>query len=129
MEKPRSDESRFLNALRSLWTTFLEGFAQRLDLFSLELEEEKQRLITVVVLSMVAAFAAFMGFLLLNLFVILLSWDSHREVVVLSMAGFYLAVTLGIALWLRQRSRTVPPPFHASLEEFRKDCAAISEDS
>ena len=130
METNRSDESRFLGALRRLWGTLLEGLAQRLDLFSMELEEEKRRILTVIIVAMVAAFSAFMAFLCLNLVVILLSWDGNRVLVVILMAAFYLVLAGVAALWIRHHLRAAPPPFAGSLEEFRKDCANItSEDA
>ena len=127
METPtRTDDSRFLDALKGLWRSLLVGLAQRFDLFSLELEEEKQRVFTVVFVAMVAAFSTFMMFLCLNLVILLLSWDGNRLLVALLMAVFYLAVAGGAALWLRHHMRSAPPPFAASLEEFRKDCANIT---
>ena len=74
----RMDDSRFLDALKGLWRSLLVGLTQRFDLFSLELEEEKRRLLTVIFLVMVAAFSAFLAFLCLNLVVILLSEDFWR---------------------------------------------------
>lgn len=127
MENPtRTDDSRFLDALKGLWRSLLVGLTQRFDLFSLELEEEKQRVFTVVFVAMVAAFSTFMMFLCLNLVILLLSWDGNRLLVALLMAVFYLAVAGGAALWLRHRIRSAPPPFAASLEEFRKDCVNIT---
>jgi uncharacterized membrane protein YqjE len=130
MENTPSNESRFVSALSRLWKTVLVGLSQRLDLFSMELEEEKRRILTVIIVSLVAAFSAFVAFLCLNLVVILISWDGNRVLVALSMAAFYLVLAGAAALWIRHRFRTTPPPFAASLEEFRKDCASItSEDA
>ena len=128
METKTNDDSRFIMAVRRLWKSLLEGLTLRADLFSLELEEEKRRAMTVAFLAMVAAFSAFMAFLCLNLVVILISWDGNRLLVAVLMAAFYLAVAGGAALWLRHRIRTSPQPFAASLEEFRKDCASISSE-
>ena len=130
MERTRNDESRFLGALRRLWGTLLEALEQRLDLFSMELEEEKRRLLTVIIVAMIAAFSVFMAFLSLNLVVILLSWDGNRMLVAILMAAFYLVLAGVAALWIRHHLRAAPPPFAGSLEEFRKDCANItSEDA
>ena len=118
MDSPvRSDDSRFLDALKRLWKSLFEGLGQRFDLFSLELEEEKRRIFGVVFLAMVSAFSAFIAFLCLNLVVILLSWDGNRLLVVVLMAAFYLLLSAGVAVWLRHRIRNAPQPFSATLEE------------
>lgn len=127
MDTPRhGDDTRFLDALKGLSKSLLEGLNQRFDLFSLELEEEKQRLLTVLIVSLVAVFAAFMAFLCLNLVIVLLTWDSNRLLAVGLLAGFYLVLALGAGLWIRQRITNAPQPFAASLEEFRRDTETMT---
>ena len=128
METKTNDDSRFIMAVRRLWKSLLEGLTLRADLFSLELEEEKRRAMTVAFLAMVAAFSAFMAFLCLNLVVILVSWDGNRVLVVFLMAAFYFVVAGAAALWLRHRIRTAPTPFATSLEELRKDAESIKRE-
>ena len=123
---PRNDDSRFLDALKGFGKSLVAGLAQRLDLFSVELEEEQRHLLTVLFLVLATALSAFMAFLCLNLVVILLSWEGNRLLVALMLATFYIALAGGAALWLRRVIGPSHRPFAASLEEFRKDCASIT---
>ena len=80
MDSPaRGDDARFFDALKQLSRSLLEGLGQRLDLLSLELDEEKRRVFGVIFLAIVSAFSAFIALLCLNLAILLLSWDSHRR--------------------------------------------------
>lgn len=129
MNKTRSDSSSgWSEALKRFAAVLVQGLEYRLDLLFLEFQEEKQRLLGALLLAMSAAFAAFLGFLSLNVLLILLFWDTHRILVVALMCLFYIAVALSIVFWLRQRLRTDPNPFSTSLSELRKDLSFVEGD-
>ena len=129
MNETRSSSNRnWSEALKRFSAVLLQGLDYRLDLLSLEFQEEKQRLLGALFLAMIAAFAAFLGFLCLNLLVILLFWETHRVLVVVLMCVFYIAVALSIGVWLRHRLRSEPDPFSASRSELRKDMSFLEGD-
>ena len=129
MNETRSSSNRnWSEALKRFSAVLLQGLDYRLDLLFLEFQEEKQRLLGALFLAMVAAFAAFLGFLCLNLLVILLFWETHRVLVVVLMCVFYIAAALSIGVWLRHRLRSEPDPFSASRSELRKDMSFLEGD-
>src|SRR5262245_64817383 len=82
-----------------LWGSLLEGLHLRVELFSLELGEERRRLADLALSALIAVFALFMVVLSLNLLLLALFWDTHRVVVaagsweffaVMSAAGWYV---------------------------------------
>jgi uncharacterized membrane protein YqjE len=123
-----SSNKKWSEALKRFAAVLGQGFEYRLDLLFLEFQEERKRLLSALFLAMVAAFAAFLGFLCLNLLVILLFWETHRVLVVVLMCVFYIGTAISIVLWLRNRLRNEPDPFSASLGELRKDLSFLEGD-
>jgi uncharacterized membrane protein YqjE len=120
--------SSWSEALKRFSAVLMQGLDYRLDLLILEFQEEKQRLLGVLFLAMIAAFAALLGFLCINLLVVMLFWETHRVLVVVLMCVFYIATALSIVMWLRHRLRSEPDPFSASRSELRKDLSLLEGD-
>lgn len=115
----------------------LKGFAAslvaivhtRLDLLSTELEEERARLGSVLVMLFVALFCLGVGVVLLALLIVVAFWESHRLLALSGLTAFFLAggaAALGIA---RRRLRTKPRLFAASLAELSKDRQHLAQRS
>ena len=64
-------------ALRQVLGSLTEGVRYRGELFALELNEEKNSLISLLVLAMAALFSLFLSFLSLNILLLVLFWDSR----------------------------------------------------
>jgi uncharacterized membrane protein YqjE len=120
------EESRFFASLKRASGVAWQGLEYRFDLFATEFREDRRRLIVLAVLAQVALFAAFMSFVCLNVFVFVIFWDTHRIAVAVILSSLYLAVTIATIACIRWRSKTAPRPFQASLEELRKDRAALT---
>ena len=123
-----SSERKWSHSFRRLSAVLVDGLECRLALLALEFQEEKQRLLGGLILALAAAFAAFLGFLCLNLLLVLLFWETHRIPVVILMCGFYIAAALFTGAWLRHRLRTEPDPFSTSLGELQKDLSFLKGD-
>jgi uncharacterized membrane protein YqjE len=119
------DESKFADSLKRINAAAWQGLEYRFELLATELHEEKQRLLILGALTQVALFAAFMAFLCLNLLVLVVFWDEHRVAAALILAAFYLLVASAGGLYVHRRARNAAHPFSASLEELRKDRAAM----
>jgi uncharacterized membrane protein YqjE len=114
-------------SLGRIWSWTVEGALDRVDLFTLELKEERIRFVGVLLAGVLVSLFGFMTFLLLNATILALAWE-HRVVVLLSMLGAYSLLTLGLALALWYRVRHGAPPFASTLEELRKDRKAFFGD-
>lgn len=93
----------------------------RLELLSTDLEEEREHLSSLLVLTLAALFFAGIGVVLATILLVVAFWDTHRLLVLGLLTGFFLAAGLaagGVAL---HKARTKPRLFAASMTEFSKD--------
>ena len=103
-----------------------QGLEYRIELLANELQEDKRRLLVLVALSQVAFLSAFMAFLSLNVLIFVLFWNTNRTTVAIALSAFYLAVTVAVAAVIRWRSKNAPHPFATTIEELKKDRAALT---
>ncbi|MEK7334229.1 MAG: phage holin family protein [Candidatus Binatota bacterium] len=68
----------FFHSLNSLAATFVAVLQTRADLISTEIEEERERLKEMILLTVVALFCVSLGVLLFTLLVVVVFWDTHR---------------------------------------------------
>ena len=110
-----------------LWGSVLEGLHLRIELFSLELGEERRRLTGLALSALIAVFALFMVFLSLNLLVLALFWDTHRVAVAAGSCALY--ALLAAAAWIYHvlRSRRQAAPFAATSAVLAEDERALRE--
>lgn len=118
-----------VDSLARLAATVLETLHTRLELFSIEVEEEMARYSSYLLWIVVALFCAGIAILLAILLVVVLFWDSHREAVLLSLIGVFAGVALYLAWWLRVSMRNKPRLLAYSLEELKRDTAALRRTS
>lgn len=98
------------------------GIAQtRLELISVELQEEVGRAARLLVWAFIALFAAGIGLFLGALVLIFAFWETHRVLVSVLMVGFFFTMALAAALVLRSKLRHGPTPFDATIAEFKRD--------
>ena len=117
------------DSLKVLTATLIAIAHTRLELFSTELEEERVRLSSMLVWTLVALFCAGLGVVLATLFVVFVLWDTHRLLALGIPAILFL---LGAALaWLvvRGKARAKPRLFAASLTELSKDRKELTSRS
>ena len=109
------------SSLRALGATLFALVCARAELIAVELQEERERTGQKLVLAVVAAVFLAMGMLLVAFLVVVLFWDSYR----LLAAGGVTVLYLGIGAWalarMREMNRTSPPPFAATMREFKND--------
>jgi len=106
------------DALQSFWG-LLE---KRLELAAIEFQEQRHRLIHQLVWIAASVVLALLALFTATILVIALTWDTAaRNWVIAGLALVYA----GGATWCVQQLRRIvaqsPPPFAATIEEFRKD--------
>ncbi len=93
----------------------------RLELASIELTEERERLKRLLVLLIAGVVAVAFALLAATLGVIAYFWETHRIGAIVAVTLFY-ALIGAIALWrLAELRRDAPEPFAATLAELAKD--------
>jgi uncharacterized membrane protein YqjE len=109
-----------MQSLRGLAATALDVLKTRFELLVNEFEEERVRILELLVWG-VAAFVFFVFSLLLFTFaLIVLFWDTHRLLVTVLLGVAYLVVAVVLFTVARARAQR-PKVFKASLEELAKD--------
>lgn len=97
----------------------------RMEVLAIDLEEERERLSTLIALLLMALFLIGVGLVLATLLIIALFWDTHRLPVMAGLTGLFLIGGV-IATWMAVRKmRTLPRLFAATLALLYRDTARL----
>lgn len=110
-----------LDSLTMLAATLVAIAHTRLDLLSADLEEGREHLLSLLVLALAGLFCLGVGAVLASMLLVAAFWDTHRLLVLGSLAGFFLAVGMAAWVFAMHKARTKPRLFAASLSELLKD--------
>lgn len=111
-----------------LGDTALGLLRDRLELISIELQEEKFRLIRLLIWLGLAILAGVLAMVFLTTTVVYLFWEEARIQVLAGFTIFYAAL-LALAIVRLRRTFTDPKPFSATLDTLKEDCACIRKRS
>ena len=114
-----------LGSFRALGDVLLGTVQERLELFSVELQEEKFRLVATFVWISAAVFSAMMAIAFASLTVVYLFWESARLAVLAGLTITYTAAAVAIVLGFRRYLGRQPSPFLATRQELGADRACI----
>lgn len=110
-----------VQSVRNLAATLLAVFHTRLELLVTEIEEERVRLLQLLLWAAAALFCLGIAVMLLVLLLIALFWDTHRIAVIAALAAAFgaggIAIALGARGLVQRRSRL----FSATLDELARD--------
>jgi uncharacterized membrane protein YqjE len=101
--------------------TALEAVYDRVELVSIEAQEEKERLIHLFVFAGVVVFLGNMTVVMLTLTVLYLAGTGVRGPLMIAITILYLAGTVWGYLALRKKLATAPRLFDDTLAELKKD--------
>lgn len=119
--------SGLVASVQRLTASLLAILSTRLELLANELQEERLRLLQMLLFALFAVFCFATGLLLLNAFIVVLFWDSHRLAVLSGLSLVYLAAGAVLAMVLRAKLGAGSKIFSASLAEFNKDRQALRD--
>jgi uncharacterized membrane protein YqjE len=112
-------------SLRSSVATLIDIGATRLELAATEYEEERLRLLRLLISTIATLLLLSMAVLLATTFVIVLMWDSHRLLAIGVLAvGFALAALVSALGWRRRLSQK-PAFMAATVAELQRDADAL----
>ncbi len=121
MSEEAGRKGGLLSSLRCLTSTLIEVLYTRVELFAVELDEERRRITRALWLAAVGAFCLSLGILLAVLFLVVLFWDTHRLLVLGILAFGFLAAGIAALLTFRVRLAERTRLFSQTLEELRRD--------
>lgn len=113
-------ESGLLAALRRLGATTVELLYTRLELVATELEEERNRILRLLLLAVAAGFFLALGIVVLTFFIIILAWD-NRVLAAGLLTAAYLGIGAILAVIARDALKAHAKLFAATLAELKKD--------
>lgn len=117
-----------LGSFRALGEGLLATVQDRVELVSLELQEEKFRLVQTFIWISAAMFAGVMALTFTSLALVYLFWESARLVVLGGLALFYGGASLAIIIAFRRYLARQPRPFANTIEELNEDRACIPDE-
>jgi len=118
--EPR-ESGGILQSVRDLAATAVALIQTRFELLVTELEEERVRLLQLLLWVTGALFFTAIGILLLSILVVAIFWDEHRILALSVLSGIFLAAGFGMAVGVGKRIKDRPGMFSASLGELGKD--------
>lgn len=118
---PGGQSPGLVQSLRRLAATLIALLQTRLELLATELEEERVRLVQVLLWGCIALAFLLLGVVMLTLFVVVLFWDAHRVLVSGLLALTFIAIGLAAVAVARSRARARSRLFSASLAELAND--------
>lgn len=110
-----------MESLKRMVGTLLAICQTRLELLSNEMEEERLRIEQKLLYGSVALFCFGMAIMLLTVFIVVLSWDGHRLLVLGVLATLFFAIGLMVLNTLRRVAAEKSRLFSASLAELADD--------
>jgi uncharacterized membrane protein YqjE len=113
--------SGILASLRRIADTVLSSIHNRVELFALELEEEKHWLIKTLLWTAGTLFFGVLAITFFTLTVVLLSPDEAKRWVLIVFCVVYLGLFLGACRGLRKLLKSKSPPMSDTLSELKKD--------
>lgn len=125
MSSTTTNASGFMGGLRMLGDSLFECVQDRMQLFAIELQEEKFRLIQIVIWISAVVFTGMMAAIFASITLVYLFWQSAPLATLGSLTVFYgLSLTAAI-LRLRFYLTRLSHPFAASIEELNEDRSCI----
>jgi uncharacterized membrane protein YqjE len=128
MDETRQDTGGLLATGRRILRSLHCLAHARLDLFLVELQEERVRLFGALLLIGACLEFAFMALALLTATVVVIFWEQHRILVMVSLTGIY-AAGAGWLYWRIRRQLAAWQSFPSTLEQFKKDQTCLENQS
>ncbi len=129
METATPAPAGFLRSFRALGDGLLATVQDRLDLLSVELQEEKFRLIQTFIWISAAVFTGMMTIAFASLTLVYFFWASARLAVLGGLTIFYAGALVAILIAFRRFIARQPSPFSATRQEIGEDRACIRNHS
>ena len=129
METPSTPSAGIIHSVRTFADNMLATVEDRIELVSVELQEEKFRLILTFIWISAAVFTAMMAIAFASLTLVYLFWESARLYMLGGLTVFYAAVLVIIIVSFRRFIARQPSPFSATRQEIGKDRTCIRNES
>jgi len=127
-DTPSQSGEGLFTSLKNLTVSLIAIIHTRLELLSTDLEEGRERFISLLAMIFVALFCLCFGAVLLTILVVVVFWDTHRLLVLGSLTGVFLMSGAILGALAIRALKSMPRMFEASLAELIKDHQEIDTD-
>lgn len=94
----------------------------KIELISIELQEEKRRLLEILILASFAILFAILALIVVSFTIVAFYWDSpHRLSILVGMSVLYVVVSGMLFLRLQKKAHLATKIFQATSDELKKD--------
>ncbi|MEI2418125.1 phage holin family protein [Orrella sp. JC864] len=115
------------NTVGAISTGLVSLVRTRVEIFGLELAEEKTRLVKVLGLAFAALLFLALGLLVLSILVAVMVWPTENRYLALgALAALYGLIGLFLLLRLRRHLVLGPAPFAATVQELGRDADMLA---
>lgn len=129
MDFPSTPSAGILDSIRGFADTLLATVHDRLELISVELQEEKHRLIQTFIWICAAIFTGMMAITFASITLVYLLWESARLAALGGLTLLYTAALVTIIVSFKRYVARQPKPFAASLSEIKVDRVCIRPEN
>ncbi|NWA00049.1 phage holin family protein [Pseudomonas gingeri] len=109
------------SSTRRLGAAFLGLLHSHVELFGIELQEQKARTVSLLLFAGLALVFALLLLIGLSALVLILVWDTYRLTGIIGLCAFYTLAALFCGLRLKSAIFDESSPFNATLEELAND--------
>lgn len=120
-----ADSGDLMSSVRRLGRSLLGHVHTRVELFTVELQEEKLRALNLVLWLSVAVAFGMAGILIAVGVLALFLWQTAGYAGLIGLAVAALAAAAGVFWSVRHRILHGPEPFAGTVDEFRKDAECL----
>jgi len=106
---------------RRLGAAFLGLLHSHVELFGIELQEQKARTVSLLLFAGLALVFALLLLIGLSALLLIVLWDTYRLPGIIGLCVFYTLAALFCAMRLRSAIFDESSPFHSTLEELAND--------
>ncbi|WP_095061082.1 MULTISPECIES: phage holin family protein [unclassified Pseudomonas] len=106
---------------RRLGAAFLGLLHSHVELFGIELQEQKARTVSLLLFAGLALVFALLFLVGLSALVMILFWDTYRLPAIIGLCVFYALAAIFCGIRLKSAIYDESSPFHGTLEELAND--------
>ncbi len=118
---PNAPQGGLRGAARRLMESATGFLSAKFELIGIELQEEKRRVLELLVLAATALIFGMLALTLLTFSIVVFFWDSHRMAALFALCGVYVVISAFLFLRLQRKTSLNTKVFETTVEELKKD--------
>ena len=122
----KAPASGILHSLRNIGPALIALARTRVELFAIELAEERGRVATLALHGALALLFAGLALLMVNVLLLVICWETHRYHAIVGLLILYAAGALYLVMRIKEALAARSPLFEATLAELKADLEALN---